>query len=442
MECTHTIMNSIALTDWRKFMNKRAYAILTKMYIVIVAVCIIPMIYFTKDSIRLKNLPEMAFWIILVTITECRPIFINEVDETNEITLSFAVHLASIFILGIEKTILIGIVSTLFAETILKKPWYKRIFNTGQYAITLAICGHLYYLLKISPNRHLINIVLDMPAILICSTAYIAINSIMISIIIYLTTNDKFLDTLFLDIKVIIGYFYALVPISIAIAFIYDPKYPFTIMIMIPPVLLMEQSVRRFYKLRTEAKSTLAALADIIDKRDKYTYDHSARVAMYSKEISEQLDLSTNEVSRIEMAGLVHDLGKISIEDSIIKKNDKLTSDEYNIIKGHPETAYHLLRNIKSFEKSAEYVLCHHERFSGGGYPNNISHENIPLGARILTVADSYDAMTSDRLYRSAMTPRKAVDELIKNSGTQFDPVVVEAFIEILKNNYDYTEGE
>ena len=423
-------------------MSKRANEILTKMYIFIVAVCIVPMIYFTRHSISLKDLPEMVFWIILVTIVECRPMIINEVEEKMEITLSFAVHLSSIFILGIDKTILIVIIGNILAETILKKPWYKKLFNSGQYAITLVVSGHLYYLLKISQDRYLINIISDMPAILICSTAYLAINSILISIIIYLTTNDKFFDILLSDIKVIIGYFYALVPISIAVAFIYNPRYPFTIIIMIPPVFLMEQSFRRYYNLRTEAKSTLAAFADIIDKRDKNTYDHSARVARYSKEISEQLDLSTNEVSRIEMAGLVHDLGKISIEDSIIQKDTKLTDDEFTIIKGHPETAYHLLRNIKSFEKSAEYVLYHHERFSGGGYPKNISHENIPLGARILTVADSYDAMTSDRLYRKSMTQREAVDELVRNSGIQFDPIVVKAFIEILKNNYNYTEGE
>jgi HD-GYP domain-containing protein (c-di-GMP phosphodiesterase class II) len=181
-------------------------------------------------------------------------------------------------------------------------------------------------------------------------------------------------------------------------------------------------------------------LAQIIDKRDKYTYEHSSRVAQYAKDIAEQLNISSNETINIETAGLVHDLGKISIEDKIINKDGKLTDDEFDLVQTHPLTGYRLLENIHPYRKSAEYVLYHHEKLNGTGYPTKISGDKIPLGARILAVADSYDAMTSDRSYRKALKQSVAVSELIKCSGTQFDPKVVEAFIDVLKDKYGYIE--
>jgi hypothetical protein len=423
-------------------MDKKLSSKYPMMYIFTIGFSIIPILFTYRYSITSKDLTEMLFWILLIAFAEHKPIKINMLDENDAITLSFAVHLSAIILLGVGQAVWVTVVSTLIVETVLKKPWYKKIFNAGQYGITVLISGILFELLRLSPDGTTINIMKDMPAILVCSTAYIILNSFLVSVIIYLTVKDRFIDIFLTDFKVVVGYFYSLVCVSIAVAYIYNPVYPFTILIMIPPLIIMDQSVRRYYRLQSEAKSTLTVLAQIIDQRDKYTYEHSSRVAKYAKEIAEQLNISSNETINIETAGLVHDLGKISIEDKIINKEGRLTDEEYNLMQSHPQTGYRLLENIHPYRKSAEYVLYHHERFGGGGYPTKIAGDSIPLGARILAVADSYDAMTSDRSYRKALPQSKAMDELIKGSGTQFDPIVVDAFIKVLKYKYGYSEEE
>ncbi|MGI6705536.1 MAG: HD-GYP domain-containing protein [Clostridia bacterium] len=176
-------------------------------------------------------------------------------------------------------------------------------------------------------------------------------------------------------------------------------------------------------------------LANIIDERDEYTYDHSDRVAEYARKIAEHLQLPLSTIDEIEMAGRIHDLGKIGIEDKILLKKSKLTEEEFEKIKKHPEIAYRLLKKLKPYKEGVNYVLYHHERMDGKGYPCGISDKAIPLGARILAVADSYDAMTTDRPYRRALSKAEAIEELRRNAGTQFDPTVVDIFIRLLEND-------
>ena len=421
-------------------MYKKVKPFLGNIYIGLIAMSALPILYYTKHIISTEDIPNLLFWVILIIAAEYNPVMINESGEANEITLSFAIHLTCIMLLGIEKTVWVGAMSTLLVETLLKKPWNKRVFNIGQYVTTLFISGIVFYRLKLSLPNVPLDIIKDMPALLISSTSYIFINSLFVSIIVYLTSEDSFWDILLLDLNIITGYFYSLVPISVAITFIYDPHRPYTILIMVPPLILMQQSIRRYYSLHSEARTILAALADIFDQRDKYTHDHSTRVAKYAREIAEQLNLSSNEISKIETAGLVHDIGKITIGDDIIKKESKLDEDEYIKIQKHPEIAYNLLKNLNPYKECAEYVLYHHERIDGRGYPKKMPGKLIPLGARILSVADSYDAMTSDRPYRRAMNRVQAVEELLTNKNIQFDAHVVDAFIEVLKDKYDYLE--
>jgi len=231
------------------------------------------------------------------------------------------------------------------------------------------------------------------------------------------------------------------VPIGLAVALLYKPERPYIILIMIPPVILADEALKRYYNLRNEATETLRILADTLDQRDRYTARHSANVAEYAAKIAEKMGMSQEEVNEIEMAGHVHDLGKVGIPDSILNKNGKLLDDEYDKIKKHPYTAYRLLKNLKPYQQCAKYVLYHHERIDGNGYPERLERSQIPLGAKILSVADSYDAMTTDRPYRKALSQEMAVREMLLYSGRQFDPDVVEAFISILKRDYGY-KGE
>ncbi|HLP45853.1 MAG TPA: HD domain-containing phosphohydrolase [Candidatus Kapabacteria bacterium] len=174
---------------------------------------------------------------------------------------------------------------------------------------------------------------------------------------------------------------------------------------------------------------TLRALVTALDTRDEETQGHSMRVAKYTLKLAELLGWEDQDkLKTLEYGALLHDIGKIGIPDAILRKPGNLTKEEWNVMKTHPEVGYKILHNIEFLEGASEIVLFHHERFNGKGYPSELKGKDIPISARIFAVADTVDAMTSERTYRRALTFEDASRELKKCSGDQFDPIVVEAF--------------
>ena len=169
--------------------------------------------------------------------------------------------------------------------------------------------------------------------------------------------------------------------------------------------------------------------------KDVYTKGHSDRVAEYSVLIGKKLGLSDEDLKTLRIGALFHDIGKIGIPDAILLKNDKLTDDEYSEIKNHPSIGAHILSNASIFANIIPIVKHHHERYDGRGYPSQLAGENIPYFARIVAVADTFDAMTSKRSYRNALDIDYTMKEIERCKGTQFDPQVADAFLDILKNN-------
>ncbi len=189
------------------------------------------------------------------------------------------------------------------------------------------------------------------------------------------------------------------------------------------------ENARLYENIQKVYLSTIEVLATAIDAKDPYTQGHSRRVTQYSVAIAEELNLSPKEVESIRYAGLLHDVGKIGIKDSIIRKPGRLTDEEYAIIKKHPAIGAKILRPVDFLADKIPGVLHHHEYYDGRGYPEHLTGENIPLAGRIICVADAFDAMTTNRPYRKGLTVKTAVGELQKFSGKQFDPVCVEAFM-------------
>jgi len=177
---------------------------------------------------------------------------------------------------------------------------------------------------------------------------------------------------------------------------------------------------------------TLKSLISSVQARDNYTEAHSQRVTEISLKIALQMNCSASDMESLKIAGILHDVGKIAVPDSILIKPGKLTAEEYMIIKNHPTIGENILRPVVLLEKERKIIQCHHERWDGKGYPLGVSGTEIPCLARILAVADSFDAMTSDRPYHPAMPLDKAVDELVANKNTQFDADVVDSFLKIL----------
>jgi len=177
---------------------------------------------------------------------------------------------------------------------------------------------------------------------------------------------------------------------------------------------------------------TLKSLISSVQARDNYTEAHSQRVTEISLKIALQMKCSASDMESLKIAGILHDVGKIAVPDNILIKPGKLTAEEYMIIKNHPTIGENILRPVVLLEKERKIIQCHHERWDGKGYPLGIAGNEIPCLARILAVADSFDAMTSDRPYHPAMPLEKAVDELVANKNTQFDADVVDSFLKVL----------
>jgi len=185
-----------------------------------------------------------------------------------------------------------------------------------------------------------------------------------------------------------------------------------------------------YEQLKIGLYDTCEALAESIEKKDHFTGGHSKRVVHYSMCVAKYMDLSEEELERVRIAAILHDIGKIGIEDKILKKAAPLDQYEWPIMKTHPQLGYEIMKRVGFLSDVTPGMLYHHERWDGKGYPKGLKGEEIPMIARVIAVADTYDAMISSRPYREGLDPQFSYDEIVKNSGKQFCPQVVKAFMQ------------
>ena len=190
-------------------------------------------------------------------------------------------------------------------------------------------------------------------------------------------------------------------------------------------------------KLKKAYLDIVQSLRATVEAKDSYTRGHSDRVSAYSVLLGKYLKVSDDELEILRIGGLFHDVGKIGIPDTILLKNGKLTDEEYAEIKKHPQIGVDILGDSDMFKNIIPFVKYHHERYDGRGYPEGLSGENIPYIARIAAVADSFDAMSSRRVYRDSLPIEVVKEEIMKNLGTQFDPEIGSVFLDIIDNHYD-----
>jgi len=176
---------------------------------------------------------------------------------------------------------------------------------------------------------------------------------------------------------------------------------------------------------------TLHALTSAIDAKDSYTHGHTERVAMLARMLGEKIGLDRETVERLYISGLVHDVGKIGVPEAVLCKPGKLTDDEFELIKMHPEIGGRILQDIRQMQDLLPGVLYHHERWDGRGYPSRLAGRDIPLFGRLIGLADAFDAMSSTRTYRSAMDLNEVLSEIRRCAGAQFDPELAEAFLDL-----------
>lgn len=235
-----------------------------------------------------------------------------------------------------------------------------------------------------------------------------------------------------------------------AMDFIKKPFVPEVLMLRVRHIIdliRLQRNLSQEVEKKTEENEKLFmhvvhSLADAIDAKDTYTNGHSGRVASYSKEIARRYGYSEKAQSDIYMMGLLHDVGKIGVPDAVINKPAKLNDEEYEIIKNHPVMGARILKNIKEMPSLATGARWHHERYGGGGYPDGLVGDDIPEEARIIAVADAYDAMSSRRSYRDVLPQKVVREEIEKGKGTQFAPQFADIMLAMIDEDSEYKMRE
>lgn len=399
-------------------------------FLLTLAIILFTLIYTNHSSISLK---DILFWGILAAIAESLLVFL----PNNDVGLSVgsAINVAAILSGGPLLGTTTSIIGFLLRVTnvpergyiyLLNTPYFVTIYNISQATIMTSLMGILY-----------INTGGVIGEFYIFQTVFILlmgilINTLIISGLISITEEQKFTLLWMENIK---GTFLGAIAVGtlgiiIFLAFI---SYGYgAVILFFGPLLLARYSFKLYIDMRNVYISTIETLNKTIEAKDPYTSGHGNRVEEYSVMLAEEYGLSYHTIENIKKAAILHDIGKIGINDSILHKPGKLSEEEYKEIKKHPVIGADILEKMDFLEGVAQIVRYHHERYDGKGYPEGLKGDEIPIESHILAIADSYDAMTTDRPYRGALERETALDEIKKNAGSQFHPSLAEIFVEIM----------
>jgi len=369
-------------------------------------------------------------WTLMLVATEATAL---ELPCGGFITVSGVVDYAGILCYG---PLLVGwadITSVLIFQGLWRrKPLSKVAFNAGLYSLTTVAAGSAYIALGGHVgSTHFARAIVPLLAL---GAVYFSVNSGGLSVVISLADRRNPLAMWRDNFRWGLLQYWSMLPLGVLLALLTLTGGLWTASLAVFPLFLARYSYLAHLRARSDLKDFVRAISKVLDAVDPFTREHSLRVAAHSVRVARGLGMSSSDAEMVEYAALMHDLGKISSEARpLISKPGILTRAEKASLDHHPAMGAGLFEQVRSLRRAADFVRAHHERMDGRGYPLGLKGNQIPLGARILAVADCYDAITSDRPYVRARSPQVALDELHRNSGTQFDPRVVEAFCAMLE---------
>jgi putative nucleotidyltransferase with HDIG domain len=380
---------------------------------------------------------ELLFFVFLAVLTESMPIIIN---KSTFISLGFAIGLASMLLFNpLVVPMVIALGTLLRIEKIdganyhiFNTSFQKRFFNGSAYAISAVLASYGYvYGNTFFPGMTIGSF--SVIGIVLAIGIYIFANTLIYMILFSLVEDTTVLNLLKRNLWVAKN-FVAIAPLGVLMAIAYDYYGAFALLMFYGPLLLARYSFILYLEMKNVYLETIKALSNSVDAKDQYTNGHSQRVAHYAMNIAHEMDLAPWRLENVKIAATLHDVGKIGIRDYILNKPGKLTEEEYEAIKTHPRIGANILDEVRFLKAVSEIILHHHERYDGKGYPDGLSGDEISIEDAILSVADTFDAVTTDRPYREASDSERAIGIILSESGKQFVPKVVEAFRNIVEN--------
>jgi putative nucleotidyltransferase with HDIG domain len=347
---------------------------------------------------------------------------------------SSPIDLAGIVLFGPAVMAVIEGIATLITEGVLqRRSFTKLIFNVPLLVMTVGVSGLVYRAFGSLGE-------IDSPIFLIplaaAGVVYYLFNTWSVSFVIALSDGRNPLHVWKQNYMWNFFHILAFLPVGAIIALLYAHSGVWTIALFVIPLFLARYSFQLYLDMREAHINTVAALTSAIDASDPFTHGHSFRVSRYALRIARSMGMSSRDLEMLEYAGLLHDIGKIAIQNDILLKVGPLTEDEWRSLKSHPNIGADIVDQLKFLKEASDVIRSHHERPDGNGYPRGLKGNDVPLTARILNVVDAFDAMTSDRPYRKALPIARVIEELETYKGKQFDEQTVDILLDL------YWKGE
>lgn len=405
----------------------------TCIYIVVLFIISILSYSFLIQHFTITDFKMLFFWVVLAIIVESLLIMLP--NDSTGVSVGSAINLAAILVGGPLLGTTSSFLGLLFRcpkvsghgyRHLFNTPYYITIFNISQSVIVTSAMGIIY----IGTGGRTGGFFLPQTILIVVFGTIF--NTIIISGLMSILNKQRFIKIWVSNIKGTFASSLAVGSIGIIIALAYIGYGYGAVILFFGPLLLARYSFKLYMETRNLYFSTIQAFNSAMEAKDPYTSGHASRVEKYAVELAEAYGLSYEKIQNIKNAAILHDIGKIGINDNILNKATKLTQIEYEEIMKHPCIGAEIINKVDFLKKISGVIKYHHERYDGKGYPDGISGEDIPLEACILAIADSYDAMTSDRPYRKALSEEEALQEIMNNAGSQFHPSLAEKFAEML----------
>ncbi len=388
------------------------------------------------------GVPGIIFWCLLTFVGSALPV---RLPRGLRVTVAFAPATAAMLLGGPAAAGLVAVLGTFDVRELRGRvPWYGILNDHACFAIAASASGILLELLLSLARASESSVggsLLGFASFIVASGLYFVLNSLLSITVIHLRSGVPLRTVWAEDIGGIVLSLIALAPLGWLMAQVFQLPNGvgwWATPLFVVPLFTTRLAYARYVETRELFEQTIEALSKAVDARDVYTRNHSSRVSHIAEAVSRAMHLAESEIEKIKWAGLLHDIGKIGIRDNILLKEGPLDKHERILMNQHPTIGAEIVAPASQLSAEAPLIKAHHEWFNGSGYPDGIEALDIPLGARILTVADAYEAMTSSRPYRKTpLTHEQAVDQLEKFVGIQFDPEIVPILVHLDRSILD-----
>jgi len=401
---------------------------------IVLSICLAVGTFVVARIVPLERASILAVWFIMIlvsdTVADLYPIvYFGFGNAQTEVTVSLGITFAVACIWPPEQAMLLVLIQTIVSDLVTRKSADKIVFNAALSTTVIGGTSIIYHNFAVSQLGFLEGA--NLLAVGLAVAYYIVAESVMLAGLFSTLSRRPFLEVLVSFFRQSWLDFAAFLPLGMVMTALFREN-PLSILFLVPTFLLLYFSLKREQTLRNQTEAILEKLVDVLESKSPETAQHSKRVRAWVEDICNELGMESGEEDMVLQAAVLHDLGKVGLDDSLLRKPG-LSAEEFHHIMEHPGVSAALLEGLTLFQGGRDIVLHHHERYDGKGYPDHLTGENIPFGARIIAVADSFDAMVSSRPYRTkSLTVMEALKILDQERGAQFDPELVITFTKLV----------